>query len=237
MRAASERENLGGLREPDRDGHDAAALDTPALAEMACRQAGVELWVVGAESCEETGISARLRRGAEMPDELAAALRRHRVGLIARLLVREPILGDVPGVFAARLREGRDGSSTLGDLWPAECLESQAKFGHRCGRLYPLLDGDVLIRGEDGGVATGTLLQALGDRAMVEVPGDPPVHPFGDPEKLAYVPVRFVSILDVWPMALRTASRPRAPRTRPHDGEDGLRVLPASSPASEEERP
>lgn len=231
MRAAGHREDLGGLVEPDPD-----ALGTPAQTEMACRRAGVELRVTGAESFEATGLSARVRKGGEMAPELAEAIRHHRVGIIARLLAREPAIGGVPSTLAAGLREGRDGGSTLGNLWPAECLESQAKFGHRCGRLYPLLQSGVLIGDEEGGVV-GTLLQAMAGEAMVFVSSDTAIHPFGDPEKPAFVPARFVQAADVWPTDPGAAPKPRGSRMRPHDGEADLRMLPAPSPVREEERP
>ena len=211
------------LREPAQTARATDALGTPVKVEMAARQAGVELRVTGPESCEQTGLAARVRRSGAMPPELAEAIWGHRVGLIIRLLAREPVIGDAPDALASLLRERRGGHATLGDVWPEACLAAQAKFGHRCARLYPLLGGAILIGGEDGGVV-GTLHQAMAGEAMVRVESDPPVHPFGDESKPVIFPARFVPIGRVWPTVPGSASGPRSRRTRPHGGEDDLRI-------------
>lgn len=75
----------------------------------------------------------------------------------------------------AAVRTARD---TRG--WPAQCLESERKFGHRAARLYPLIGVHNGVRTPEG---IGTLLQAMSGTAMVLLLKTKPVLMYRNPDR------------------------------------------------------
>lgn len=47
--------------------------------------------------------------------------------------------------------------------WPADCLDTERRFGHRAARLYPLIGRTVFVRGR-----RAVLLQVFGNDAVVD---------------------------------------------------------------------
>ena len=78
---------------------------------------------------------------------------------------------------SAARRNARE-AATAG--WPAECLESERRFGHRTDRLYPLIGVHNGVRTPEG---IGTLFQAFSSGCLVLLLKTKSVLMYRNPDK------------------------------------------------------